>query len=71
MSIMKRDALSKAGLNPYLPDDYRKRLEGVLMQRIWGYRSAITGRFVSKAYAEKHPDTTVKVQLRDVAVKHG
>jgi hypothetical protein len=24
------------------------------------YRSAITGRFVSKAYAEQHPDTTVR-----------
>ena len=24
------------------------------------YRSAVTGRFVSKAYAEAHPDTTIK-----------
>jgi hypothetical protein len=24
------------------------------------YRSAITGKIVSKEYAEKHPDTTVK-----------
>lgn len=24
------------------------------------YRSAITGRFVSRAYAEANPDTTVK-----------
>lgn len=23
------------------------------------FRSAITGRFVSRAYAEEHPDTTV------------
>lgn len=28
------------------------------------YRSAITGRFVSKAYAEAHPDTTVRMQVK-------
>lgn len=26
----------------------------------WLYRSAQTGRFVSKTYAEKHPDVTTK-----------
>ena len=28
------------------------------------YRSAITGKFVSKAHAEAHPDTTVKQVLK-------
>lgn len=28
------------------------------------YRSAITGRFVSKAYAEQNPDTTVRSMAR-------
>lgn len=27
------------------------------------YRSAVTGRFVSKAYAEAHPDTTVRQKV--------
>jgi hypothetical protein len=28
------------------------------------YRSAITGRFVSKAYAEQNPDTTYAVRRK-------
>lgn len=28
------------------------------------YRSAITGRFVTKAYAEANPDTTIKQTVR-------
>lgn len=28
------------------------------------YRSAITGRFVSKAYAEANPETTVRQELK-------
>lgn len=28
------------------------------------YRSAITGRFVSRAYAEAHPETTVRVTIK-------
>lgn len=28
------------------------------------YRSAVTGRFVSKAYAKDHPDTTVSQTVR-------
>jgi hypothetical protein len=31
------------------------------------YRSALTGRFVSKAYAEAHPDTTIRQTVRDEA----
>lgn len=31
------------------------------------YRSAITGRWVSKAYAQVHPDTTVSVTLKRAA----
>lgn len=27
------------------------------------YRSAITGRYVSKAYADQHPETTVREQI--------
>jgi len=29
----------------------------------WVYRSAITGKFVSKEYAEAHPDSTVKEKV--------
>ncbi len=29
----------------------------------WLFRSAQTGRFVSKKYAEKHPDVTTKERL--------
>lgn len=30
------------------------------LKRIWtAFRSAITGRFVTKKYADEHPDTTV------------
>ena len=28
------------------------------------YRSAVTGRFVSRAYAEAHPDTTISHVIR-------
>lgn len=31
-----------------------------LLKAIWRWRSSITGKFVSKSYAEKHPDTTEK-----------
>lgn len=27
------------------------------------YRSSVTGRWVTKAYAERHPDTTEKVRV--------
>jgi hypothetical protein len=30
----------------------------------WLYRSAVTGRFVSKAAAEAHPETTVKERVQ-------
>lgn len=32
------------------------------IRRIW--RSSITGRFVSKLYAQKHGDTTVEEQVK-------
>jgi hypothetical protein len=38
-----------------------KLLKGI--RHIW--RSSITGRFVSKAYAKKHGDTTVEETMRD------
>lgn len=31
-------------------------------RRIW--RSSITGKFVSKAFAEEHPDTTTKEKVK-------
>ena len=34
------------------------------MRTFTRYRSAITGKFVSKAYAEANPDTTVRVTIR-------
>ena len=40
-----------------------------LMRAIFVYRSAVSGRFVSKAYAEAHPDTTIMQQVRVVKVK--
>lgn len=30
------------------------------VKRVWRWRSAITGRYVSKAYAEAHPESTVR-----------
>ena len=30
------------------------------MKRVYRYRSAVTGRFVSAAYARKHQKTTVR-----------
>jgi hypothetical protein len=33
------------------------------------YRSAITGKFVSKQYAEQHPDITVSHTIEDAADK--
>lgn len=29
----------------------------------WIYRSSITGKFVTRKYAEKHPDITVRERL--------
>jgi hypothetical protein len=33
---------------------------GEKIRRWWSNRSSVTGRYVSKGYAEKHPDTTVR-----------
>lgn len=33
------------------------------MIRRYRYRDAVTGRFVSRAYAEEHPDTTVRERV--------
>lgn len=37
-----------------------------LLKRVFRYifRDAVTGKFVSKEFAESHPDTTVKERLR-------
>jgi len=34
------------------------------MKRTYRYRSARTGRYVTKQYAEKHPKTTVRESVR-------
>jgi hypothetical protein len=34
------------------------------MKRKYRYRSAITGRFVSEKYAQKHPTTTVREKAK-------
>jgi hypothetical protein len=39
-------------------------MTGRLKQLVTLFRSAITGRFVSKRYAAKHPDTTVREKQR-------
>jgi len=37
--------------------------------KIYAFRSAKTGRFVKKKYAEKHPNTTVKETIRKTTKK--
>ena len=44
--------------NTDLPADYRRRVEALIIRYV--YRSSVTGRYVSKAYAEQHPDTTYR-----------
>lgn len=39
-----------------------KRIHALLSPR-WRFRSAVTGEFVSKAYALLHPKTTVRERL--------
>lgn len=34
------------------------------MKPAYRYRSAITGRYVSAAYAKKHPSTTVRERVK-------
>lgn len=34
------------------------------VKRVWRWRSARTGRYVSKAYAEEHPAETVRERVR-------
>lgn len=37
-----------------------------MIKKWWSrFRSAITGRFVSKSYAEQHKDTTVSERIKD------
>lgn len=40
-----------------------------LKRIITRFRSAITGRYVSKQYAEEHPHTTIK-EKRELKCKH-
>lgn len=39
------------------------------MKTLYRYRSAITGTYVSKEYAEANPDTTVREEVVRKAVK--
>lgn len=41
----------------------RKLIERLKPKRRYVYKSAITGRFVSRAYAEANPETTVKERV--------
>lgn len=43
--------------------------EGIKRWTVW--RSAITGKFVSKAYAQANPDTTVSVTVVQRVRTHG
>lgn len=45
-----RDALE------HIVDAFRRRVKR------WLYRSSVTGRFVSRDYAEAHPDTTYRTE---------
>lgn len=38
-----------------------EKLKAIFRKKHWIYRSAVTGRFVSAAYALEHPDTTYRV----------
>lgn len=40
------------------------RVADVLLRRRWLYRSSITGRYVSRAFAEANPETTYRVRAR-------
>ncbi len=35
-----------------------------LLRLRWRYRSAVSGKWVGKAYAEQHPDTTIKERVK-------
>lgn len=39
------------------------KVADVILRRRYVYRSSITGRFVSKAVAEQHPETTYRVRV--------
>jgi hypothetical protein len=41
-----------------------KLIERIRKGPRWRYRSAVTGRYVSKIYALLHPDTTYKARVR-------
>lgn len=41
----------------------RKLLEAIRRKPTYRYKSAVTGRWVSKAYAEANPDTTIRERV--------
>jgi hypothetical protein len=53
--------------NCVLPKSFEKYITKIIRRKIMSkktiYRSAITGKFVKKAYAEKHPNTTEKERV--------
>lgn len=40
------------------------RVADVILRRRYAYRSSVTGRFVSKVFAEANPATTYRVRAR-------
>lgn len=47
----------------------KKNKSNLLVRVITRFRSAITGRFVSKQYADENPDTTVKENRKIIKEK--
>ena len=43
-------------------DSILTRIANVVLRRFYVYRSSVTGRYVSKAYAEANPTTTYRVK---------
>lgn len=40
-----------------------RRLADAILRRRYLYRSSVTGKFVSKAFAEANPETTYRVRV--------
>jgi hypothetical protein len=38
------------------------KIADVILRRRWLYRSSVTGRFVSKEFADRFPETTYRVR---------
>lgn len=49
--------------------EQKKNKSNIFVRMITRFRSAITGRFVSKQYADENPDTTVKENRKIIKEK--